>query len=160
MKGYNLFRAVGLLFFLGTFLLLTITPSQAVTHEVKMYNKDPNDKKKRMVFIPRILKIKPGDTVKFISANKGHNSQTIKGMIPSDAKGWKSRIGKDFEVTLQTPGVYGYKCTPHYGVGMVGLIVVEGKNWKSNLERAKKARKVGKAKKVFKEIWAELGASN
>ena len=35
-----------------------------------MYNKDPDNKKKRMVFIPRILKIEPGDTVKFRSISK------------------------------------------------------------------------------------------
>ena len=77
-------------------------------------------------------------------------------MIPDGANKWKSKIGKDFEVTLQIPGVYGYKCTPHYGIGMVGLIVVEGNNWRANLQKAKKARKVGKAKKVFEEIWAEV----
>ena len=158
MKPQYFCRSIGLAFFVGIFLCLTVTPSDAATYEVKMYNKDPANKKNRMVFIPRILKIQPGDTVKFISANKGHNSQTIKGMIPSGAKKWKSKIGKDFEVIMKTPGVYGYKCTPHYGVGMVGLIVVEGKNWRSNLEQAKKAKKVGKAKKVFKEIWAELEA--
>ena len=156
MKIQNFIRAISLSFFVNTFLLMAINPSYAATHEVKMYNKDPNNKKKRMVFIPRILKVKPGDKVKFISVNKGHNAQTIKGMIPSGAKKWKSKIGKDFEVTLQVPGVYGYKCTPHYGVGMVGLIVVEGENWKSNLEQSKKTKKLGKSKKVFQEIWDEL----
>ena len=159
MQIYQVVRAIGLGVFVSSFLLLTVTPSHAATYEVKMYNKDPANKKKRMVFIPRILKIKPGDTVKFISVNKGHNAQTIKGMIPSGAKKWKSKIGKDFEVTLDKPGVYGYKCTPHYGVGMVGLVVVEGANWEANLEQAKSAKKVGKAKKIFKEIWAELEAS-
>ena len=160
MKIQNFLRAIGLLLFVNTFLLVVITPSYAATHEIKMYNKDPNNKKSRMVFIPRLLKVKPGDKVKFISVNKGHNAQTIKGMIPSGAKKWKSKIGKDFELTLEVPGVYGYKCTPHYGVGMVGLIVVEGENWKSNLDQAKKVKKLGKSKKVFKEIWSELEMSN
>ena len=113
-----------------------------------------------MVFIPRVLKIKPGDTVKFVSAQKGHNTQSIKGMIPDGSEKWRSKISKDFELTLKVPGVYGYKCTPHFAIGMVGLIVVEGDNWKSNLSQAKKARKVGKAKKIFKQIWAELGVPN
>ena len=109
-----------------------------------------------MVFVPRILKIQPGDTVKFISASKGHNTESIKGMLPAGVEKWKSKIGKDFELTLDKPGIYGYKCTPHFGVGMVGLVVVEGDNWQANLEDAKKAKKVGKSKKIFKEIWSEL----
>ena len=157
MKLHKMILAGSLVFLVSSFWALVATPSHAATYEVKMYNKDPNNKKNRMVFIPRLLKIKPGDTVKFISAQPGHNSQTIKGMIPSGAEKWKSKIGKDYEVKLQIPGVYGYKCTPHYGIGMVGLIVVEGENWKTNLDQAKKAKKIGKAKKVFKEIWTELG---
>ena len=156
MKPSNRIMIFGLAFLVIPFMSLTAFPSHATTYEIKMYNKDPKNKKNRMVFIPRVLKVKPGDTVKFVSSHSGHNSQSIKGMIPDGANKWKSKIGKDFEVTLQIPGVYGYKCTPHYGIGMVGLIVVEGNNWRANLQKAKKARKVGKAKKVFEEIWAEV----
>ena len=133
MRIHKINMVCSLVFCISSFWLLTVIPSHAATYEVKMYNKDPENKKNRMVFIPRVLKIKPGDTVKFISENAGHNSQNIKGMIPNGAKSWKSKIGKDFELKLQVPGIYGYKCTPHYGIGMVGLIVVEGENWKSNL---------------------------
>ena len=156
MKSSNVITICSLTLLIISFMSLTSVPSHAMTYEVKMYNKDPKNKKNRMVFIPRVLKIKPGDTVKFISSNPGHNSQSIKGMIPDGAEKWKSKISKEFEVTLQIPGVYGYKCTPHYGIGMVGLVVVEGDNWRSNLEKAKKAKKVGKAKKAFKEIWTEV----
>ena len=159
MRIQNTIMLCSLLFTVSTFATLVTAASQAATIEVKMYNKDPANKKSRMVFVPRVVKIQPGDTVKFISANAGHNSQSIKGMIPSGAKKWKSKIGKDFSLTLKTPGVYGYKCTPHYGIGMVGLIVVEGENWKANLDQAIKAKKVGKSKKVFKQIWAELGVA-
>ena len=160
MKPSHRIIVCSLAFSIISFMSVTALPSHAATYEVKMYNKDPENKKNRMVFIPRVLKVKPGDTVKFISSNPGHNSQSIKGMIPDGATKWKSKIGKDFEVTLQIPGVYGYKCTPHYGIGMVGLVVVEGDNWKSNLEKAKKAKKVGKSKKIFKEIWTEVATFN
>ena len=156
MRIRNLINRSGLLILAVTCLMLSVQPSHAATHEVKMYNKDPDNKKNRMVFVPRILKIQPGDTVKFISASKGHNTESIKGMLPAGVEKWKSKIGKDFELTLNKPGIYGYKCTPHFGVGMVGLVVVEGDNWQANLEDAKKAKKVGKSKKIFKEIWSEL----
>ena len=160
MNAWISMRAIGLALVIAVVSVISINPSYAEVHEVKMYNKDPNDKKKRMVFVPRVLKINPGDTVKFIASSKGHNSASIKGMLPKGAKKWKSKIGKNFELTLNKVGVYGYKCTPHYGMGMVGLIVVKGDNWDANLESAKGAKKAGKSKKVFKEIWTELGASN
>ena len=153
-------RVVGFALVIVALSVISISSSYAEVHEVKMYNKDPNDKKKRMVFVPRVLKINAGDTVKFISASKGHNSASIKGMLPKGAKKWKSKIGKDFDLTLTKAGVYGYKCTPHYGMGMVGVIVVKGDGWDANLEAAKGAKKAGKSKKVFKEIWSELAASN
>ena len=107
MRIRNLISTSGLLILAITCLTLSVQPSHAATHEIKMYNKDPDNKKNRMVFVPRILKIQPGDTVKFISASKGHNSESIKGMIPAGAKKWKSKIGKDFELTLDKPGIYG-----------------------------------------------------
>ncbi len=124
--------------------------------EVGMYNRDPDNKKLRNVFKPRLLKIKPGDTVRFKTVQKGHNSESIKGMIPDGAKKWKSKISKDADVTFDKPGIYGYKCTPHYSLGMVGLIIVEGEGMTANLEAAKAVKQRGKAKKIFDEIWAEV----
>ena len=129
------------------------------THEIMMYNKDPNDAKKKMIFAPHIIQIEAGDTVKFVSAQKGHFSQSIKKMIPDGAEHWKGKMSKDMEVTLTVPGFYGYQCTPHAGNGMVGLIIVEGEGKLDNLEAAKKVKHRGKAKKVFKAIWEEAAAS-
>lgn len=124
-------------------------------HTIEMLNKHPTDKKQRMVFFPRVLKVKAGDTVMFKSVDKGHNTESIGDMIPGDAAEWKSKIGKDMEVTFDVPGVYGYKCTPHASTGMVGLIVVEGEGMLDNLEAAKEVKQRGRAKKVFQDIWAE-----
>ena len=134
--------------------------AEATTHTVEMLNKDPEDAKQRMVFKPAFLMVNPGDTVQFVSADKGHNSEVIDDMIPEGAEGWKGRINDDVEVTLDTPGFYGYKCTPHAATGMVALIVVEGEGKLDNLEAAQGVRQRGRAKKVFEEIWeeaAELG---
>jgi hypothetical protein len=43
-----------------------------------------------MVFEPALVKIEPGDTVKFVAADKGRNAETIKGMPPADAP-WSER---------------------------------------------------------------------
>ena len=129
--------------------------AEATTHEVQMLNKDPDDAKQRMVFKPSFLVVKPGDTVKFLSADKGHNSEVIDDMLPEGAEGWKGRINDDVEVTLEAPGFYGYKCTPHVGTGMVGLIVVEGDGMMDNLEAAQKAKHRGQAKKRFQALWEQ-----
>ena len=127
--------------------------AEATTHTVEMLNKDPEDAKQRMVFKPAFLMVNPGDTVQFVSADKGHNSEVIDDMIPEGAEGWKGRINDDIEVTLDTPGFYGYKCTPHVGTGMVGLIVVQGDGMMDNLEAAQKVRQRGQAKKRFEALW-------
>ena len=34
------------------------------------------------------------------------------------------KMGEDVAVKFDQAGIYGVKCTPHYGMGMVALIVV------------------------------------
>lgn len=134
-------------------IVLGGTAAHAETHIVQMLNKHP-ETKARQVFYPPVLRAKVGDTVRFVSADKGHNSQSIAGMLPEGAKPWKSKINKDFEITLTQEGTYGYKCTPHYGLGMVGLILVG--DFKTNLELAKSKKNPGKARKVFAELFESL----
>ncbi|MEO0327201.1 MAG: pseudoazurin [Pseudomonadota bacterium] len=122
-------------------------------HNIEMLNKHPEDKKRRMVFHPMIQVIEPGDSVKFLTTAKGHNSISIEGMIPEGAEPWKGKINEEIELTLEKPGVYGYLCQPHATLGMVGLIIVKGDGMADNLEAAKAVKQRGKAKKIWKEIW-------
>ncbi len=142
------------MFFAVAAAAMLASPAYAATHEVLMLNKNPDNAKQRMVFLPAYLKIAPGDTVIFKSVDRGHDTVSIKGMIPEGAEAWKSKISKDFEITLDVEGIYGYKCKPHFGMGMVGVIQVGDDI--SNLETAKKARMPGKSKKVFREIFTEI----
>lgn len=48
----------------------------------------------------------------------------IDGMVPADGQPFKSKLGKDFSVTLTEPGFYGIKCSPHYAMGMAMAIEV------------------------------------
>ncbi|WP_288948526.1 pseudoazurin [uncultured Paracoccus sp.] len=97
------------------------TPVLAETHEVRMFNRSDRGV---MVYEPSFLRIAPGDTVRFVPTQPGHNAASIDGMIPEGAKPFKSRINEDFSVTLTVPGSYGIKCSPHFAMGMVMLIEV------------------------------------
>jgi len=87
--------------------------------EVKMLNKGADG---MFVFEPSLVKIAPGDSVRFVATDKGHNVESIDGMIPDGAAPFSFKIGEEAVVAFDKPGVYGYKCKPHYPMGMVGLI--------------------------------------
>jgi pseudoazurin len=121
--------------------------------EVKMLNKGTEG---AMVFEPALIKVAPGDTVKFISTDKGHNAETIKGMLPTDATPFLGKLGADVAVTFDKPGVYGVKCLPHYGMGMVAMVVV---GTPTNLDEAKAVPQVGKAKQVMAGLFEKLAVT-
>ena len=56
-------------------------------------------------------------------------------MMPSGAKAWNGKMNEEIVVEFTEEGVYGYKCTPHYILGMVGLVIVG--NPESNLDKSK-----------------------
>lgn len=124
--------------------------AQAAEHEVRMLNKGA---KGAMAFVPDMVKAAPGDTIRFVPTDKSHNAEAIKGMLPDGVAVFKSKINEEFTVTLTQEGVYGIKCTPHYGMGMVALIVAGDP---VNLDAAKAVTHPGKAKKVFADLLAEL----
>lgn len=140
---------------LAILALCTFTgAATAAEHVVEMLNKG---EKGTMVFQPDFVQAAPGDTIKFVPTDKSHDAETIKGMIPEGAQPFKGKMNEEVVVTLDKEGVYGVKCTPHYGMGMVALIVV-GKP--TNLEQAKAVKQVGKAKKVFEELLGQVPAGN
>lgn len=124
--------------------------AQAADHEVQMLNKG---EKGAMVFQPDFIQAAPGDTVTFVPTDKSHDAESIKGMIPEGAEPFKGKMSEKITVTVNAEGVYGVKCIPHYGMGMVALIVV-GKP--ANLEEAKAVKHPGKAKKVFAELLEQV----
>lgn len=93
----------------------------AETFEVKLLNKGDGGS---MIFEPASLRIAVGDTVKFVPTDKGHNAETVKGMIPAGATAFAGKINQEIDVTLTEPGFYGVKCKPHWGMGMVMVIAV------------------------------------
>jgi pseudoazurin len=116
--------------------LLLISPTLAADFEVKMLNKSSDGQS--MAFEPAFLKIQPGDTVRFVPTDKGHDVETVAGMLPEGAQPFKGKISQEISVTFDRVGVYGYRCAPHVGMGMVGLIAVGDAT--ANLEAAKQAK--------------------
>ena len=94
----------------------------AETFEVKMLNKGSDGE--RMVFEPAFIQAAPGDTIKFLASDKGHNAEMNKGMLPEGAEMFKGKINEEIEVTLDVEGVYGVICKPHFAMGMVMTIAV------------------------------------
>ena len=125
-------------------------------HVVEMLNQDPDNPRARMVFKPQILQVSPGDTIKFVAVDRGHNTQVDEDMMPEGGTMWESKLGEDFEVTIDAEGAYGYYCTPHRTVGMVGLILVG--NALENYDDLKGVRMRGQAKKRWESIFDEADA--
>ncbi len=126
--------------------------AMAAEVEVKMLNKGADG---AMVFEPALVTIQPGDMVKFLATDKGHNAETIAGMMPEGAEAFVGKINEELAVTFDKPGVYGIKCKPHYAMGMVGMIVV-GKP--ANEAEAAKVVHPGKAKQTFAALFGRAGA--
>ena len=94
----------------------------AETHEVQMLNKGADGA--RMVFEPAFVQAAPGDTIRFVATDKGHNAESVKGMVPEGAEMFVGKINEEIEVTLDAEGVYAVMCKPHYAMGMVMTIAV------------------------------------
>lgn len=133
----------------GALMTLAAAGANAAEVEVKMLNKGAAG---AMVFEPALIKIAPGDTVKFLPTDKSHNAESIPEMMPAGAAPFIGKLNEQVDITFKEPGVYGIKCKPHYGMGMVALIVV---GEPTNLEAASAAKHPGKAKQVFADLVAK-----
>ena len=131
-------------------LAATAGTAAAETHEVLMLNKGEAG---AMVFEPGYVKAAPGDVVKFIPTDKGHNAENIEGMLPEGVAEFKSGFNEEFELTVDAEGLYGIKCTPHYAMGMVALVQV---GEAANLDQAKAVQQKGKAKTRMADLFAQV----
>lgn len=133
-------------------LLATTAFAGAAEFEVDMVNKGSDGS--AMAFDPPLTKVAVGDTVHFVAKDKGHNAQTIPGMLPDGATAINGQISQDVTVTFTVPGVYGVRCVPHYSMGMVGLVVVG--DAPANLDAAKAVNVPPLAKKRLDPLWAQI----
>lgn len=134
----------------GIAAMLISTAASAANFEVRLLNKGTDG---AMVFEPAFVKAAVGDTVTFIATDKGHNVEGIEGMLPEGVEAFKSDMGKDYVLTLTAEGLYGVKCTPHYTMGMVGLIQAGAP---VNLDAAAAVTHKGKAKTRFEPLFGQV----
>lgn len=125
--------------------------------EVKMLNRDPDDPVALQVFKPRLIEAEVGDTITFVPTDPTHFSISIPGMIPDGLNGWEGELDEEVSYVIPKEGVYGFKCTPHYAGGMVGLIVVGEGEELTNLETAKEFSHPGLAGREFSAIFEAAG---
>ncbi len=95
-------------------LLLSFNSAYAAEHNVAAKGLTAFDK-------PTIY-IAVADTVHFVKMAGGHNSKAV--FVPEGAEAWEGAMNKNISVTLTVPGIYGYTCVPHAGLGMNGVIIV------------------------------------
>jgi plastocyanin len=87
----------------------------------------------QFVFTPAVVWVEPGATVEWtisggahsITAYHPNNDRSMR--LPESAAPFESGVlesGDTFEHTFESVGVHNYYCTPHEGLGMVGLVVV------------------------------------
>lgn len=130
--------------------LVLASAAYAENFDVKMLNKGADG---AMVFEPAYVKAAVGDTITFLSTDKGHNAEGIEGMLPEGVEAFKSGMGEDYVLTLTAEGLYGVKCTPHYSLGMVALIQAGAP---VNLDAALAVTQKGKAKSRFEPLFAQV----
>ena len=131
-------------------VLLAIGMGTAHAEDITIDMLNKRDDGAKMVYSQDIATIDVGDTITWLPTQKGHNVEFIAG-----PDGWeapkKSKLGKEYSYTFDTPGVYLYQCTPHKSMGMIAVVVVgDGDNDISG------AKVKGKSKNKLKELLAEL----
>ena len=145
----NTFRALAV----TTAFLVLAAPAMAANFDVLMLNKGVDG---AMVFEPALVKVAVGDTVTFIPTDKGHNVETIKGMLPEGAEPTKGKANVETVITFTVPGAYGLKCTPHFAMGMIALVVVG--EAPANLDAVKAVKTPKPAQARFDAIYTQLAA--
>ncbi len=137
--------------FLAAVAVAFVAPATvASANTVKMLNKGAAGS---MVFENAIIRVKPGESVTFTPDDMGHSVESIPGMLPAGAKPFKGQMNKPLTVTFSKPGVYGFKCPPHLGMGMVGVVIVGDP---VNLTQAKAVSLPGRAKQVMSGLLTRL----
>ena len=131
--------------------LFITTAAFSEAHMIEMLNKSGNE---MMVYSKKIIKVNVGDTVTWKATTKGHNVEFIRNGTPEGVGKFKSKMNVDVEYKFDVPGIYAYWCTPHKAMGMIGFVVVGDD--KSNLDKIKAIKFVGKSKKIAPELINQL----
>ena len=146
-------RVLGLLMTVFGFVFITSLAyaSEPQNLVIEMLNK--RDDGQKMVYSMDVAKIEVGDTITWVPTSKGHNVEIVAAPEGFDIPK-KSKNGKEVSITFDVPGIYYYWCTPHKGMGMIGLVVVGDDT--SNKDAIAKAKAFGKSKKKLAKLLSEI----
>lgn len=141
---------------IAALVLATPTLAQELPTEytLEMWNADPNDRSRKMVFSEDMISVAAGATVTWLPTDKGHNVEFIDGPDGVELES-KSRINDEVSITFTETGVYVYVCTPHATMGMIGIVVV-GEVTPEQIAAVTDAKVRGQSKKKFEALLSEL----
>ncbi|WP_434684838.1 plastocyanin [Pseudanabaena minima] len=108
-----------LLFVVGS-LFITASPASADTVTVKMGSDGG-----QLVFEPKVVTIKVGDTVKWVNNKAFPHNIVFDGHEELSHKKLAQKPKAELESTFNEAGEFSYYCSPHRGAGMAGKVVVQ-----------------------------------
>ncbi|MBL4788857.1 MAG: cupredoxin domain-containing protein [Kordiimonadaceae bacterium] len=131
--------------------LLVSTVVKAEEHIVQVITDNENG---QVVFSPKTLTIKAGDTVKWINqADDQHNVITYPDGYPVGGVGFSSPFletkGQSWSFTFTKSGTYQYHCIPHIFMGMRGVIIVDTPSLKTGFHKPSPAQIVSYRDKLL-----------
>jgi plastocyanin len=104
-------------FFLAVLISITLAPSQVFAKTVEVVIL-------KSTFVPAVVKIKKGDTVRWVNTEELLHTITSGKAPQHDGKFNENYVYNKYEVTLNEPGFYDYFCILHNAT-MRGVIIVE-----------------------------------
>ena len=110
---------VSLVVIFGSFFM-SVSPAAADTVTVKMGSDGG-----QLVFEPKVVTIKVGDTVKWVNNKAFPHNIVFEGHEELSHKKLAQKPKAELESTFNEAGEFSYYCSPHRGAGMVGKVVVE-----------------------------------
>jgi plastocyanin len=108
-----------LLFVVGSFFM-SASPAAADTVTVKMGSDGG-----QLVFEPKVVTIKAGDTVKWVNNKAFPHNIVFDGHEELSHKKLAQKPKAELESTFNEAGEFAYYCSPHRGAGMQGKVVVQ-----------------------------------
>lgn len=98
---------------------MTPAPAAADTVTVKMGSDSG-----QLVFDPKVVTIKVGDTVKWLNNKAFPHNVVFEGHAELSHKKLAQKPKAEFESTFNEAGEFAYYCSPHRGAGMAGKVIV------------------------------------
>lgn len=108
-----------LLFVVGSFFM-SVGSAAADTVTVKMGSDGG-----QLVFEPKVVTIKVGDTVKWVNNKAFPHNIVFEGHAELSHKKLVQKPKAELESTFNEAGEFAYYCSPHRGAGMQGKVVVQ-----------------------------------